>query len=532
MQEEIESLEKKIIKAKKSPQIDDETPKSPLPAVTEQKVFIKDIRVASTTLVPDREIAAIVFPYKNRELTFAEIQKIADLITDAYRQKGYITSRAYLPPQKIEEGVLEINVLKGLMGNLEIKGNRYFKTALLRKKITLVKGEPFNYNQLRKDLSKINEHPDRTGRAVLMPGKETGETDMILEIADRLPIHVGFDWDDFGSRYISKDRYTLRLTDNNLFGFDDNLTFQYQLAQQGRYFLKSIRYLYPVTSGINAGFFAAFSRVKLGKDFEDLDVRGKSQLYGLFVNKSLIDTERLNLTLNLGFDYKDITNYQTQRVTSSDRLRVARAGLDMDISDSFGRTVFTEEFDFGIPDIMGGLKKHSNKASRNGAGGKFTKNTINLLRLQKLPFSSTLLWKNQIQMSPYILTAVEQFQIGGISNVRGYPPAEVVGDNGYSTTFEWTFPPYFLSKEIKVPFSRAKFYDAIRFAMFYDWANTRLRRPTATEEKNKTLRGAGFGFRFNLPEDFSIRLDIAWPLDNTPSDADHMHPWVQISKSF
>jgi len=525
-------LRKKIEEEKKAPQIQEEFPQAPAPAVSEQKVLIQDIRVTGASLIPAKEINEIAAPFKNKELTFIDMQKAADLITDAYRQKGYITSRAYMPPQKIEGGVLEIKALEGRMGNVEIKGNRYFKSALLRNKITIKKGEPFNYNQLRKDLTRINQHPDRAVRAALMAGKEPGETDMLLEITDRLPIHLGFDGDNFGSRYIAKDRYTVRLTDNNLFGFDDTLAFQYQLAQEKRYYLKSIRYLYPVTLDINAGFFAAFSRVKLGEDFQDSDVRGKSQLYGLFVNKSLLTTERLNLTLNLGFDYKDITNYQNQRVTSSDRLRVARAGLDMDISDNYGRTILTDEFDAGISDIMGGLKKHDSEASRNGAGGKFAKNTLNLLRLQRLPFSSTLLWKNQIQTSPYILSAVEQFQIGGISNVRGYPPAEVVGDNGYSSTFEWAFPPYLLPRNIKVPLSRAKVYDAVRLAMFYDWANTRLRRPTAAEEKNKTLRAVGFGFRFNLPEDFSVRMDIAWPLDNTPSDSDHMHPWVQVSKSF
>lgn len=532
MQEEMKKLEKEVTEEKKAPEIEDHTPRSALPAVSEERVLIQDIIITEATVIPLKELNAVVAPYKNKELAFADIQKAADLITNVYRQKGYITSRAYIPPQKIEDGLLEIRVLEGVMGDVEIKGNRYSKTSLLRKKISLKKGNPFNYNQLRKDLTRINIYPDRIGRAVLMAGKEPGSTDMALEIRDRLPIHTGFDLDNFGSRYIEKYRYTFRLAHNNLFGFDDSLSFQYQLAGHSRYFLKSVRYVYPLTSDLSIGAFAAFSRVKLGQEFEDSDVRGKSQLYGVFSSQSLISTERLILNLNLGYDYKDITNYQNQKVTSTDRLRVIRAGFDMDITDDYGRTVVTHELDVSISDIMGGLKKHDSKASRSGAGGKFVKNTINLLRLQKLPFSSNLLWKNQIQISPYILSAIEQFQIGGISNVRGYPPAEVVGDNGYFSSWELTFPAYFISKDINAPFSRAKLYDAFKLAVFYDWANARLRRPTVTEEKNKTLRGAGLGLRFNLPEDFSLRLDIAWPLDNTPSDSDHMHPWLQISKNF
>ncbi len=137
-----------------------------------------------------------------------------------------------------------------------------------------------------------------------------------------------------------------------------------------------------------------------------------------------------------------------------------------------------------------------------------------------------------MQLSPYILASAEQFQIGGIANVRGYPPAEAVGDRGYSMTWEWSLPPYFIPRDLKVPFSKAMVYDAFRIAMFYDWANTRLRRPTGTEQKDRTLRSAGCGMRFNLPEDFSIRLDFDWPLDNTPSDSNHMHSWFQVSKSF
>lgn len=532
LEKQAEELRQKIEKKPEAPQVKEELP-PPKPGLeSKEKVLVKQINVIGATLIKEKEINKIIAGLQGKEVTITELQKTADKITDAYRQKGYITSRAYLPPQKIAQGIVEIRILEGLMGNVEVKGNHYFKTRLLRNKITLKKGAPFDYDLLRRNLVKINEHPDRSSRAVLVPGKEAGTTDIVLEVKDRLPLHAGFSVDNFGSRYIKKQRYSTQFTHNNLLGFDDKLTFQYQFAQQGRYMLKNIRYLLPATSKLDLGLYAAFSRVKLDQDFEDADARGKSQLYGLFANVDLIDKENFDLTLNLGFDYKDIINYQNQRATSHDRLRVAKTGFESDLTDNFGRTLFTYEFDYGIPDMWGGLKKQDINASRTGAGGKFVKNNINLLRLQKLPFSSTLLWKNQIQLSPYILSAAEQFQLGGIINVRGYPPAEMVGDEGYSMTWEWSIPPYFVPRKIKVPLSQAKLYDALRFVTFYDWGNVRLRRPIVTEEKNKTLRSAGWGVRFNLPENFSLRAEFAWPLDNTPTDSDHLHTLFQVSKEF
>lgn len=531
LQQKEEKLRKEIETPKKAPE-KEELPVLPTAPESAEKGFIKKINVTGFTILSEKEINDIILPFENKELTLKEMQKAANLITDSYRQKGYINSTAYLPPQDIEQGILEIRIVEVATGEIEIKDNRYFKTSLLREKIPLEKGEPFNYYLLRRGLTEINRQPDRNVRAVLAPGKEPGTTDIILEVKDRLPIHIGFGLDNFGSRYINQYRYAVKFAHNNLLGLDDKLNFQYQLGQSGRYFLKSINYVLPVGEDWEVGASAFFSRVKLGQELEDSDVRGKTKLYSLFINRSLIDTDNFDLGMNLGFDYKDITNYQLQAVTSHDRLRVAKINLDADISDNFGRTIVSYELDFGIPNIMGGLEDQDINASRSGAGGKFIKDTVNLLRLQKMPFSSTLLWKNQIQISPYILTSTEQFQIGGIANVRGYPPAEAVGDQGYSMTWEWSFPPYFFPKEIEVPFSKAKFYDAFRVAAFYDWANTRLRRPTATESENQTLRGWGCGARFNLPEGFSLRVDLGWPLDKTPSDSDHLHTWTQVSKDF
>lgn len=149
-----------------------------------------------------------------------------------------------------------------------------------------------------------------------------------------------------------------------------------------------------------------------------------------------------------------------------------------------------------------------------------------------MPFSSTILWKNQVQISPYILPAAEQFQLGGINNVRGYPLAEFVGDNGYSMSWDWAIPVYFIPKDIKIPFSKAKLYDAFRVVAFYDWANVHLNRPLTGESKDITRTGFGCGLRLNLPENFSVRTDFAWPLNQIPSDGKHYHSYLEIKKEF
>jgi hemolysin activation/secretion protein len=529
-------LRERIEEEKLPPQIEEKLPPVSLPVSRDEKAFIKNINVTRVTLIDSREISGIIAPFENKELSLAEMQKVVDLITDAYRKKGYVTSRAYLPPQKIAGGALEIMAIEGITGDLEIKGNRFFRSELIKKSISLRKGEPFNYNLLRKSLSRLNEHPDRKIKAVLVPGKDPGSTDIVLEVTDKLPIHPGVSWDNYASRYVRKNRYSATLKHNNLFGFDDIFSLQYETSDANDSHVNSASYILPVTDKTRVGLSMSQSSLELGQEYKDLNARGKSREYNLFAVHELMNNDDLTLRLNTGFRYLDSFNFQSGFETSRDRLRVLKIGLDMDYSDSWlggGRTIFSPETNLGLPDFMGGLeKKDPDHASREGAGGKYIKTTLDFLRLQKLPFSTSLLWKNRVQISPYVLTASEQEQLGGISNVRGYPSGEYVGDQGYTTTFELLLPPYGLPKEIKVPFSKATFHEAFKLALFYDWGWAQLHRPQPEERKEGTLSGAGIGFRLNLPENFSLRADLAWSLSKKPSDDDNFHPWLSISKEF
>ncbi len=500
----------------------------------QEQAMLNRIDVIGVTLIPEKEINRIIQPYLNRVVSAEEMRTVANEITAAYRKRGLVTSRAYLPPQRVDSGVLEIRVLEVATGNIEVRGNKYFKAKIYSNRTGLKKGKPFNYDTLRIGLREINLLPDRNVKAVLAPGKETGTTDVILEAQDRLPMHIGFDWDNYGSRFVDKDRIRTTLTHNNLLGLDDALTYQYQVSEGENYALSSARYLLPLTQHLKLGFFYADSKIDLRQEYEEenLNARGKSRIFSMYLTQLLMNKENFNFNFNLGFDYKNTYNFQGGIITSTDLMRVAKASLDADLTDSWGRTIINNEVSFGIPSVMGGLEKRDDLCSRSGAGGKFFKDTLGVLRLNRMPFNSTLLWKNQAQFSPDILTAAEQFQIGGIVNVRGYPAAEIVGDRGFSTTLELSMPVYPLPKGMKVPYSKAKLYDALRMILFYDLARAHLKRPTATEEKDKTLRAAGCGMRLILPENFSIKAEFAWPLDNTPSDGDHMHAWLEVSKSF
>ncbi|MCK9613900.1 MAG: BamA/TamA family outer membrane protein [Candidatus Omnitrophica bacterium] len=529
--EEQKAIEQQIQTKKKKPEIKEEPVKeAPLPADT-KKVQIKKIVVEGATLLSEKELKGIVSGYEGKDLALSEMQKIADKITESYRKKGYTTSRAYLPPQTIKDGILTIKIIEGKVGKIDIKGNRYFRTSLLEKKIKLKPKDYFDYDILQNSLTYINENPDRMAKAILVPGVEPGTTDIVIEVKDRLPIHIGFDYDNFGSRYMEKNRWAFVYENNNLLGFDDKLYLKYQMSQKSLYSLKNVRYIYPVNEKTEIGGYYSYSRLVLGKEFRALSAVGKANIAGIFVNRAVFENRILDLRYNFGFDYKDIKNYLSGAESSRDEMRVIKNGLDIDITDKFGRTIITPEIDVGIPRMWGGLTAKDSKASRVGAGGQFVKGVFNFYRLQPMPFSSSLLLKNSAQLSNYNLAAAEQFQIGGAQSVRGYGPGEFAGDKGIYSSAEWSFPVYGLPKGIMVPTTGSRLYDAVRLVCFYDWANSRLNNPQAGEEKSDTLRGWGYGVRFNV-KDLSLKFEMGYPLGKLPSDGNRAHPWVEFSWRF
>ncbi|MBN2483191.1 MAG: ShlB/FhaC/HecB family hemolysin secretion/activation protein [Candidatus Omnitrophica bacterium] len=531
--EQKRGLEKKIQTERVSPE--DQISEVEIPDDGGPKVMVRQITVEGATLLSQPEIRNIVGPFEGKSLTMSAIQKIADLITDAYRQKGYVTSRAYVPPQTIRTGALLIRVVEGKLGKLDIRGNKYFKTSLIEKKLDLQEDGYFDYSALQQSLVYINEAPDRTARAVLAPGVQAGTTDIIIEVEDQMPIHVGFEYDNYGSRYIGGDRYGFVFEHNNLLGFDDKLYFKYQISDSTRLKLRQFRYSVPVARGWDVGFYYLKSKLTLGKEFLAVDARGDAEIWGLFTNKALITRDDLDVRANLGFDYKRIRNYLFGAQSSRDAVRMLKAGVDIDFTDKWGRNILTPELDIGLPTIFGGMAAKDPNASRAGAGNRFYKGIMNYFRLQPMPWETSLLWKNSVQYTNYNLVASEQFQIGGPTSVRGYPPAEFSGDKGWYTSLEWSVPFYFLGqKDTKVPFTKdVRLYDALRFVAFYDWATTHLNSPVVGQEKHETIRGAGFGLRLNVGENFTCRVEIGYPIGGkTPSDGTHAHPWVETTWKF
>ena len=85
------------------------------------RIMVKGFRfVGDTRVLNAQSLQHVVRDYIGKNLTFGEIQQVADLVSLYLRNKGYAFARAYLEAQQVQNGVVEITILLGKVEKQDI----------------------------------------------------------------------------------------------------------------------------------------------------------------------------------------------------------------------------------------------------------------------------------------------------------------------------------------------------------------------------------------------------------------------------
>lgn len=514
----------KVIKKKVPLEVEDKRPQEavgqePTGAVVLIKKFILN---GATTFKPE-DFVSILAGYKDKSLGINEFNAIATAIQKFYRAQGFITTYVYIPMQKIVNNTVEIRVIEGVIGTIEVEGAKYFDSEDIRKKFNVREGDTVLYNDLLKDIRRLNTNPDLTVKAVLMPGERKDTTDIVLKVKDENPQHIFFDYNNRGTKYTGKQRFGIGYANNDLLGFGDMLTVRFQKSNE-KLNGGSVDYNAPVNNaGTRAGVYASYVETELAGEFEVLNAKGKSLAGGVYLVHPLLELENLRANFGTGLDIKQNNNYLLGTETSNDDLSVAKLNLSLSSDDSFGATFLNNEVDFGIPDFAGSLGRDDIKASRLGAGGDFTKYILGFGRRINLPFNSYFSVSGKGQYTSDKLVAGEQFYIGGADTVRGYPELEYMGDCGYFVNTEIRTPIFLLPAKMELR-------DKIQMVYFFDYGHGNLWEAVVGERKSQSLMSAGWGIRFQPWKNVYFKLDWGFPLHPRASDNSKstVHLWAHI----
>lgn len=510
---EVQYETKPISPEKEMPVVEVEIPEEELSKPAAQKVFIKKIEIEGNQIFSKEDFSEIIDSYENRELTVENMYSLCLKIQAKYAKTGYFLVRVYLPEQAIRLGILEVRVLEAKLGAIEVVGNKYYKSEFIASYLVPFLGKNLNYNDLLKALLLLNENTDLQVASIFEKGKELGTVDMILKAQDKAPRHFSADYNTYGSNVTSLERSGLRGDLGNFFCQGDTLSLigacGFPLNR-----LKFVDGIYKVPLN-RRGAYLEFSYLYSDFDvaqYQGLHLNGKTEVAAAKFIQALQRKAKFNTDIYTGFEYKQIENFEQHRVSAFDKLRVLSLGYKIDYMDSFGGRNLADLVAYGgIPDFLGGLSPVDGLCSRKDAGGRFVYIDANYQRIQKLPASCFLFLNLQGQFSFYKLPLSEEFYIGGINTVRGYPLAVSLGDTGLCVNLEFRAPPPFPKR--KIPHSKKTWQEVLQFVGFIDHGETFEYGNAINDQSNRAfLTSVGVGAKIYAPWNFDCSMDVGFPL--------------------
>lgn len=467
---------------------------------------LNSVQFTGNESIPAQDLQAEVQPYLGREVGLADLREIASEVKDLYRTRGYVAAYVYVPPQNIAGGNVEIAVIEGRVGNVEVEGNKWFSESVIRRALGVKLGKVLFYNTLRKGLAYINKKKDIKATSVLKPGTEEGTTDVKVNVEDDLPIHLSTDVNNLGTDNTGRTRWGVAASHDNLLGQMDRLSARYQVGK-GTHAVGT-NYLFPIhETGTSIGLHYSYSKVDVGGDFKALGIEGEAYTYGIDVNQELFSNEWSDFVFTSGFEVKEIENTIGDVVSGRDRLRTVKAGLNTEFTDRWGKTFAPQNFYLGVGGSHG-----TDLHSRLGADADFFYYRGSLIRYNRLPWGMMLSLRSSWQISSDRLPPSEQFRLGGAFTVRGYEEGEYLADNGFFGATELYIPSYFFPEDWTLPWSEKPLRQQIQGTGFIDFGYGNLKNSVVGEKDDRTLVGLGFGVRIHLYDRLFARLQWATPI--------------------
>ncbi|NEQ97763.1 MAG: ShlB/FhaC/HecB family hemolysin secretion/activation protein, partial [Cyanothece sp. SIO2G6] len=115
---------------------------------TRLTVFVERFEVMGSTVFSDAELAAVLEPFTNRELSLTELYAARSAITQLYIDQGYVLSGAFIPPQEPENDVVQIQVIEGRLTEIQVSGNQRLRSPYIRNRLALAGDPPLQLDDL------------------------------------------------------------------------------------------------------------------------------------------------------------------------------------------------------------------------------------------------------------------------------------------------------------------------------------------------------------------------------------------------
>lgn len=463
-----------------------------------------------------KELERIAGPYVGNEVSFGDLQRLAQKITIYLREtKGYLLARAYLPQQDVTEGnvIIAVSVgrLDGKVG-VSIDGDHRINKTFLERIAhqSIAEGETVMLKDVERAVLLMNDLPGISAKAYLDKGEVPGTSRLSLLSKEGRWAAATVSGDNFGNRYTGRFRRTGQVALIDSLGKGDLLRMTYINADdlnQGRADLSL-----PVGSrGAIADFSYNGLRYELGGKLKDLQAKGSAHTFGTNLKYPVKRTRRSSIWIGSGYDHYLLEDKAAGDVTSDRSVSVANLNVTGNFYDEFyrgGLTSFLVALYAGRADITDGISSDDLGAR---VKGDFSRVTYALARLQRATKNTSLFFSARGQVADGNLDSSQKIILGGPTGVRAYPIGEASGDTGHILTFE---NRYDLPLRTAFKTQLVGFVDAGQIRLHEDtWTGSVT---NISGRNHYWLSGTGVGINIEKPQSYRVQFSYAHTLGKNP----------------
>ncbi|MDF1590778.1 MAG: ShlB/FhaC/HecB family hemolysin secretion/activation protein [Desulfobacterales bacterium] len=501
-----------------------------MPAIGAPCREIKTITINGAPNLPASVRKRIITEFTGRCLNVGDIERILAEITKSYIDRGYITTRAYLPPQDLSKGHLEILVIEGVVEKIIIEdGNA--NSISIGNVFPGVEGDLLNLRDLEQGLDQINRLASNDAQLDIQPGEKPGTSRVVVRNQPRSRFHFYATVDNQGSESTGELQAGLTASGDNLLGFNEMLSATHRESIPGDSGHKDAR--------SNSVYFSlpfGYTTLSLGASRSDYDspirlssgreliASGKDEINYVRLDRVMYRNQSTHFWLTSMLTTKTTKNYLDDQFLNVSSRSLTVLDLDGNLSTGFLGGVLTLNLGYaqGL-DALGALHDpdHLPDWAARAQFGKY-KAGLNYARPFRL-FNKNASFSSQVsaQKANDTLYGSEQISIGGLYSVRGYVHNTLAGDDGY-----------YWRNEIALhqPLAIGSNTISTRIYAGYDTGKVENR---ATTLQQSHLSGMVVGLSAYW-RDVSLDLFNTWPLttlpDTMPKESSQI--WFRISYSI
>jgi hemolysin activation/secretion protein len=515
------------------------------PAVEGPRIRVIEFNIVGLTERPDRGVTAaginevLTRNFATQPIegwTMFELQDVAQDVTNYYRQRGMMVAQAFIPAQDVREGLVTMQIVEGSLGAVTVDGNRSYEIdSLLGPFETLIQ-QPIYQADVEEALLTLQDYPGLTVFGTFRRGQALGDTELLVSVRDEDRFYVRPGIDNYGSEFTGDQRGTVQFGVNNITGGGDSLT----------------GYVLKTASPSNGSYY--------GLQYE-AQTKSAKNAFGVGLTENTFDvvptgirTGLLQGTVEQGNFFYERRFANRRRFRADGTLDIARKDAEIvDLSGARSGALSRDElttlsymFDYysvaprqrginlGYFRVTGGDNSGPTPGRRTSANtaveSGYSKFDFMYQRLQRVGENHALLFRFGGQKSSDLLVPLEQYPIGGPTNVRAYAVAEALVDTGAAATVEWIIDaPGFANR----PIGSRTWGDVFQLSFFYDYGGGEINDPLVGQTEKHTLRGHGIGLQFSVSEKFYLRIDGATPdTSRTPSNGKDPQWYASFNYTF